>query len=34
MPFYIMDGSVFLPVLIADQDMTIAGVCGISGGEA
>ena len=33
MPFYVMDGSVFLPVLVADQDITIAGVCG-SGGEA
>ena len=34
MLFYIMDGSVFLPVLVADQDITIAGVCGISGGES
>ena len=34
MLFYIMDGSVFLPVLVADQDITIAGVYGISGGES
>ena len=34
MLFYIMGGSVFLPVLVADQDITVAGVCGISGGEA
>ena len=34
MLFYIMDGSVFLTVLVADQDITVAGVCRISGGES
>ena len=34
MLFYIMDGNVFLPVLVADQDITIAGARGISGGES
>ena len=34
MPSYAMDGNVFLPVLVDDQDIIIAGVCGISGGEA
>ena len=34
MPFYVMVGNVFLHVLVDDQDIIIAGVCGISGGEA
>ena len=34
MPSYAMVGNVFLLVLVDDQDVIIAGVCGISGGEA
>ena len=34
MPSYAMVGNVFLHVLVDDQDIIIAGVCGISGGEA
>ena len=34
MPSYAMVGNVFLHVLVNDQDIIIAGVCGISDGEA